>query len=145
MSARRAAAKSRFSFGQGVVFGLFVIASLARPTGLLLTVLLLPSLMAGLADHRPGRAILRAVILFGLAGACWPLERLWSAGHTLENAFVLASDVSVIAIAWSAQAGGWLLAQIVPMVIDAGLEARVSQKQAELETRRAILLAEWEQ
>lgn len=115
----------------------------ARPTAMLLLIFLLPSAMALVSDRSPGRPVARAVLLFGLAAACHPLDILWRSGHRMEDAMALATDLPTIATAWAAQAGGWLLTQLLPIVMTAALEAQARAEAARLAKRRADLLEEW--
>ncbi len=120
-----------------------LILILATPTAVLLLLLLLPSIMALAADQARGRPVAVAVLLFGLAASCHPLDTLWRAGHHMEDAWTLGTDISILAVSWSAQAGGWLLTQILPLVIAAFVEAEVRLRVGRLERRRALLTEEW--
>lgn len=125
----------------GLVGGAALI--LATPTMALLAVLLLPALLAAVVDTRAGRPSVRAVGLFGLAGACAPLAELWRSGHQMDEALALGSDLRTIALCWSAQAAGWLATQILPLIIGSVLEAKARLNIKRLEQRRAVLLEEW--
>jgi hypothetical protein len=126
---------------QGVVLG--ALAILATPTAALAVVLLLPTAMAMASDRLPGRPVGRAVLLFGLAGACFPMSLLWRSGHGFDGALALATDLRSLAICWSAQAGGWLVAQLLPIAIGLYLEAEARTEMALLDRRRAATSAEW--
>lgn len=126
---------------QGLLLGALVI--LATPTAVLLAVLLLPTAMSMLVESTPGRPATRAVALFGLAGACMPLDALWRSGHDFGTTLVLATDIRTLAVGWSAQAGGWLLTQLLPFAVGLVLQARSGAEQARLRRRREAIEAEW--
>lgn len=118
--------------------------ALAPPSAALASVLLLPAAMVWIADPSPGRACARAVMLFGLAASCSPFDMLWRSGHRLDTAITLITDLRVVSIAWAAQAGGWLLTQLLPLVIGAWLEADIRLGVTRLEMRKDVLLQEWD-
>lgn len=116
---------------------------LAPPSALLAILLLLPTAMAWTADSSPGRATTRAVMLFGLAASCGPFDMLWRSGHRLDAAITLITDLRVVSIAWAAQAGGWLLTQLLPLIVGAWFESEIRLGVIRLETRKNSLLEEW--
>ncbi len=105
--------------------------------------LLLPTAMAWIADSQPGRPTARVVLLFGLTAACAPFDTLWHAGHRLGAAIALAADVRILAIAWAAQAGGWLLTQLLPLLICTWAEVQTQAQIKIFANRKADLLQEW--
>jgi hypothetical protein len=86
---------------------------------------------------------LRAVLLFGLAASLRPLLALWTGGHSMEVSLSLLSDVATPVIAWSAQGGAWLLAQLTPLLVRLALEARSRVEVARLRAERARLAEDW--
>jgi len=125
----------------GLVGG--ALLTLATPTAVLAGVLLLPSLVVTAFDRVEGKPLLRAVLLCGLAGAASPMLTLWTGGHSLEGALNALADTAVPATAWAAQAGGWLLAELMPLVIRFVLEQQSAARAARLRASRARLEAEW--
>jgi len=126
---------------QGLACG--ALLTLATPTALMAGVLLLPAVVVYLADDGEGRATLRAVLLFGLAGSLRPMLALWTGGHTVAIALSLLSDMAVPALAWSAQGAGWLLAQAIPVAIRVALDAQASVEIARIRAERAKLAQAW--
>ncbi len=126
---------------QGLACG--ALAALATPTALMAAVLLLPAIVVYLTDDGEGRATLRAVLLFGLAGSLRPLLALWTGGHSMGACMSLLSDMAVPALAWSAQGAGWLLAQVIPVAIRVALDAQASVEIARLRDERAKLAEAW--
>jgi hypothetical protein len=142
LAASRPAAHSGMApWLQGLACGVLLIV--ATPTALLCTALLLPTVMAMLSEHQPGRPVSRVVMLFGLAGSCTPFSALWRAGHTMPDALALVSDIRVLAIAWSAQGVGWLLSQLVPLLLGLLGEQKTRIEIARLQKRREALWEEW--
>ncbi len=123
--------------------GCGVVGTLATPTALLLGVLLCPVILALVLDPRPDRPATRPMLLCGVAATVHPLIRLWRDGHTLEIAMALLTDLGVLASAWAAQAAGWLVAELAPLLIALTLEARCKARAARLRASRARYEAEW--
>jgi membrane protein implicated in regulation of membrane protease activity len=115
----------------------------AAPMALLAGALLLPSVLAWAGEPASGRHILRAVLLFGIAAASPSLIALWSTGHRMDDAIALATDPRSLALCWSVQAGGWLLGQIMSVLLAIGLQRKADRQQQELHARRAALEQEW--
>jgi hypothetical protein len=126
---------------QGMACGALV--TLATPTALVGGVLLLPTIIVYFVDRTEGRPTLRAVLLFGLAASVRPLLALWSGGHSMELGLSLLSDPATTVLAWSAQGGGWLLAQFVPLLMRLILEAQARIEIARLRGERQRLAEEW--
>jgi hypothetical protein len=126
---------------QGMVCG--ALATLATPTALLAGVLLLPSIIVHFADSSEERGTLRAVLLFGAAGAVAPMLALWTGGHTIDLSLTLLSDITVPVFAWSAQGAGWLLAQGVPLLFGAAFEGQARIEMARLLNERAKIAEQW--
>lgn len=126
---------------QGLLCG--AMAALATPTTLLLMTLLAPALLALLFDRQPGRPTARSVALANMAGSIGPLHDLWTAGHTMGAALGLVADARVLAQAWSAAAGGWLLAELAPIAVRWALDGGSAARAARLRVARARLCAEW--
>jgi len=53
------------------------------------------------------------------------------------------SNVQLVATAWSAAAAGWLIAEFLPIVVRAGLEAIGLARAARLRAERAKLVEAW--
>jgi hypothetical protein len=126
---------------QGLLCG--ALATLATPTALLLAVLLAPALVALAFDRAPGRPVARSVALCGLAACVEPVRTLWAAGHELSTAIALLADLTILGIAWTAGAAGWLLAELSPIGVRAVLEALSLTRAAKLRSARARLVEEW--
>jgi len=108
-----------------------------------LAVLLAPALLAVFLDRDPGRPTARCVVLCALAACIAPLRTFWAEGHGMEAATALVSDPATLGTAWSAAAGGWLLAELTPLAVRLALEASGRLQSARLRAERARLAEEW--
>ena len=126
---------------QGVACGMLFI--LATPTAVLAMCLLMPALLSFVADREPGRPVTRAVLLFGSAGSCAPFVALWRTSHGMADMWLLVGDIRTLAIAWSAQALGWLIAEILPFLMGLIGEAQTRIEINRMQKRREALMQEW--
>ena len=65
------------------------------------------------------------------------------AGHSMATATALLGSFQILGTAWSAAAAGWLLAEMTPIAVRAGLEALGIARAARLRTERARLVEAW--
>jgi p-aminobenzoyl-glutamate transporter AbgT len=137
----RPARRHSFVWLQGLGCG--AVVALMPAMAALLGVLLLPSLLAVLYDRQGGHPVARTVFLAGAAAAVSPGFALWSAGNTMEAALALLGDLRVVGIAWSLAAGGWILAELAPVVALVVLEAFTRTRAMQLRAERERLVAEW--
>jgi hypothetical protein len=126
---------------QGLACG--ALAALAPGMAFLIGMLLAPGLLALFLDRQPGKPVARAVILFALAACVSPLRAAWNSGLGLETGWELLSDPRVIGTVWSAAGAGWLLTQLGPVLISAGMEATTMARAAGLRAERDKLAEEW--
>ena len=139
-----APAKTKGSWGwmQGLVCG--AVVTMATPSALLIAVLLAPSGLAFILDRTPRRLLTRPVFLLGLATAAQPMLLLWRAGHSLDAALGLVTDPSVVVLAWAAQASGWLLAEMLPVVIGLVMQGSAAARAARLRAARRSYEEQWD-
>jgi hypothetical protein len=78
-----------------------------------------------------------------MAAAVGPLRYLWAADHSLAHATALLGNFRVVATAWIAAAAGWLLAEVVPVMIRAALDGLSVARAARLRAERASLVEAW--
>ena len=119
------------------------LVTLLPTIALLLGVLLGPAIVALVLDHQRGKPVARSVVLCTLAASIGPVRTLWAAGYDLAASLALATDLNVVGTAWSAAAGGWLLAELTPFAMRAGLEALSLSRAAHLRASRNRLVEEW--
>ncbi|MGE0416754.1 MAG: hypothetical protein AB7O80_08105 [Acetobacteraceae bacterium] len=126
---------------QGLACG--AMAALAPASALQVGLLLAPVIGALFMDHRSGKPIARAMLLFALAACVEPVRQSWVAGQGLAVGLDRAVDIGNLIPAWAAAAGGWLLSQAVPVMVGAILDAGSRTRAAQLQAGRARLVAEW--
>ena len=126
---------------QGLLCGIFAAA--ATPTALLAAALLTPSIGIWLLEREPGRPVARCMALCGMAAAAFPLATLWGTGHRLETTLALLADPATVALAWAAQGGGWLLAEMLPLLLSAVSTLQAAARVRALQAARTRLEEEW--
>ena len=126
---------------QGLACG--ALATLATPTALLAGMLLIPSFVVATLDRGAGKPVARAVLLCGLAASALPMADLWAGGYGMGQGVALATDPRVLAVAWAAQAAGWLMAALAPVLVRVLLDAHAGGEMARLRRERAALEADW--
>lgn len=149
--ARAAAAGARSGRRpSGWVAGLLCGALLALATSLamVLAILLLPGLLAQVLDRARGKPAARAMLLFGGCGCVGPLREVWagspSAGSATDAAWNVIASPDVLATAWLAAAGGWLLSELAPVLTGAALAAAEARRLDRLRAAKAEYEREWE-
>jgi hypothetical protein len=127
----------------GIGLGAGILMSYALPTGLLLGLGLLPSLLAYAFDPVPGRPGARAVFFFNLSGLAPALAELWRAGQGVSGSLALLADWHTLGLAWGGAALGFLLKAGLPLAAGLSVDAQVRARRAVLDRRRAELMEEW--
>jgi hypothetical protein len=117
---------------------------MATPTAVLGALLLVPGIGALLLERQAGRPAARVTLLCGAATAAAPLFALWQSGLGVGGALAAASDPAVLAACWAAQAGGWLLAQLAPVLLRLAFDAHAATIAARLRSERARFESEWD-
>jgi len=146
-AAKRPAARPGRGLGsavwlQGLACG--AVIALATPTAVLGGLLLAPGIGVLLLEPHAGRLAARVALLCGVAAAAAPMAALWQAGLGVSGAMAAASDPTVLAGCWAAQAAGWLLAQLAPVLLRLAFDARAAAAAARLRAERARYESEWE-
>jgi len=125
---------------QGLLCG--GMAMLAPGVAAALGILLAPAWLGLLLDHRPHRPVARCVILFALAAGSGPLHQLW-AGWLTGGAGVPLPGLGQLGTVWSVAAAGWLLAEMLPVLVRAVLEMNSAARAARLRVARDQLTESW--
>ncbi len=117
------------------------MAALAPVAMLQVALLLAPGLVALAMDHRPGKPMARTMLLFGLAASVEPIRAAWAngSGPNLDR----VTDPTDLMTAWCAAAGGWLLAQLVPVLVGLAVDAAQRVRAERLRALRAELVRTW--
>lgn len=140
-SERIASAKNATQF---VVFAVFIAGMVfALPTMLVLTLGLLPTLVALVVDLNPRKYAARAVGFLNIAGTLPFLFKLWFGTHSLVAAMKILTDVFAWLVIYSAAAMGWLIYMGMPQVAGFLMELNASRRIRRIEARRSALIREW--
>lgn len=142
--ARTGPRRSSGAAGQLILGGLFVAGLMfALPTMLVLSIGLLPTLVAMVVDSHPRRYAARAVGAMNVAGILPFLVGLWQTGHGVVSAMEILTDVFAWLVIYSAAALGWLLHLGMPEI--SGLLMQISSRRRirRLEARQRRLISEW--
>jgi 1,4-dihydroxy-2-naphthoate octaprenyltransferase len=137
------AARAR-SLTQMIFFGAFILGMMfALPTMLVLTLGLLPMLVAFVVDMNPRRYAARSVGFLNFAGTLPFLISLWTGKHDLISAMKILTDVYAWLVIYSAAAMGWLIYLGMPSVAGFLMQFHATQKIRHLEQARKKLINEW--
>jgi hypothetical protein len=117
--------------------------ALAAPTSTFAALALAPGLLAAMMEGKVGQESARAALLCGAAAAVGPAFGVWQSGQDVAGAIAVAADPGVLGTCWVAQAAGWLLAQIAPLLIRIGLNAGAAARATLLRHERTRYEAEW--
>jgi hypothetical protein len=117
--------------------------AMAGPSTAAAAILLAPGLLAAVLEGGSSQPSARAALLCGAAGAAATVVAVWHTGQDVAGAITMAADPAVLATCWAAQAAGWLLAQIAPVVVRLTLDAAAATRAALLRAERARHEAAW--
>ncbi len=124
--------------------GCGAIVVLSPGTAVLLSSLLVPVLLlALLPEEGRGGRIIRAGLLFGLAGSIHPLRALWEGGGSINVAVVLIRQPTVLFTAWTAVAASWFVSEVAYMVLRLAADLSAASQRRSLMTAIAKLEEEW--
>lgn len=133
--------------GQGLqmlAFGVFIAGMIfALPTMLVLTLGLLPTLVALVVDLHPRKYAARCVGTLNFAGVMPFLVQMWTDSHSLYAAMEIITDLYAWFVIYSASALGWVCYLSMPWVAGLLLEINTAHRIRRLEARQKHLVAEW--
>jgi hypothetical protein len=120
-----------------------ILATIAPGLAIVAVTLLGPGLVVVRLDREPGRAVTRTVLTCGLAACVNPAVALWNSGQSVGAAIAIASDPLVLAVAWGAAAAGWLMTQLMPLLVRMVLEAASLAHATRIRALRGRLVGDW--
>ncbi|MGY9006011.1 MAG: hypothetical protein ACKVJQ_07950 [Alphaproteobacteria bacterium] len=142
IAAQKPNARSRKKEGGGgsvqiMVAIMFVLGMLlALPTMLVVTIGLLPTLVALVVDVRPGRKAAQSVGALNIAGITPFLVTLWTGQNDIVSAMKILTDAFAWLVIYSAAGGGWLLYLGMPTVSSIFMQMTAKHKITNLEARQ---------
>ncbi len=132
------------SLAQFIFFGAFIGGMVfALPTMLVLTLGLLPTLVAFIVDAHPRKYAARSVGFLNLAGTLPFLVTLWSKNHNLIEAMRILTDVYAWLVIYAAAAVGWIIYLGMPSVAGFLMELTAARRIRKLDAERRRLIKEW--
>lgn len=144
----RAPAKGQKSGGAGMnkVVVLMVLAALvpfSLPTVTLLFFTMLPTVAAWASEKGSNKYAWLCVGGLNFAGVIKFLFDLWFGVHTLDEAFNLLSDGSLLLWAYGASGIGWLLYMSMPPMVSSWLSFTTDRRVAALKAAQKRLVEDW--
>lgn len=122
---------------------LVVVAAIAPPTGILLVVGLLPSIIAFLTDEYPQKYSALTVSSFNLCGILPFLIQLWSNGHNLEGVAIILQNLHAWLIMYGAASLGWFCYYMSPVFASMYIAVRDERLMDKIKREQARLEKEW--
>jgi hypothetical protein len=145
-SRERAKQKSASQAKQLLVFILFALGmAFALPTMLVLTLGLLPTLVALVVDLEPRKYAARCVGALNLAGIMPFLMALWAGNHDLMAAMKILTDVYAWLVIYLAAGLGWITYLALPSVAGLIMQLSAARRIHRLESRQKKLAHDWGQ
>ena len=115
----------------------------AFPTVILLTVGMVPTLVAYIVDRHPLKYTSRTVGYLNFCG-CLPYAlRLWTGDHSVDAVIAILVDPFAWFAMYGAAAVGWLIYFATPPVVAAWMAVNHEIRQQALKARQAELINEW--
>jgi len=126
-----------------VLAGAIVLLVGAFPTFVVAGVGLLPTVIALFIDLKTGKNESIAVGTLNVAGVLPFIANLWVAGHTLNKALLIVTDVYAWLVMYGAAAAGFGLLQLMPQVALKGVDALSRRRVQKIKDRQQKLIKEW--
>lgn len=116
--------------GLGAVFAYVVIG-------------LLPGLVAGVADARPGRLASRTVLAFNAAGMMPHLASILSAQAHNQSAMSLLMEPKTWLLVYGFAAFGWGVIYVIPQIVRIYLDVKAGYRIKKMQAEQEELIEEW--
>ncbi|MBI1301675.1 MAG: hypothetical protein GC137_08465 [Alphaproteobacteria bacterium] len=139
-----ASAKNRVGIKTTIMLiGLVFLGLIFLPTSFLLLVGLIPSWVAVFIGAITRGTRPATVVAMNLAG-CMPfVMKLWSQGHTFENAVYIVSNTQVITIIYTAAFFGYLIDWVVTGLVASYLYQKGRARMRVIKSRQEELIEAW--
>lgn len=126
-----------------ILAGVLGVLFAALPTAILLSVGMMPTLVALIVDMTRGRHLTKCVAGMNFAGVLPFLYRLVTTGHDVQMAMAIVSDALSWLVMYSAAAMGWLLFIGLPGVVSMFKVLTAKRRVYMLQEQQRTLLNEW--
>lgn len=145
LRAQHVASRRRAVLGAIALTALGTLMALyALPTFILLYGGMIPTVVAFLADERPGRHLFLTVGAINLAAIVPHLEATWASSTVAHAGLSPIAQIDTWLVIYGASAAGWGLALGLPIIANVALESLIRARLRNLEEARERLAAEWE-
>lgn len=126
-----------------ILAGVLGMLFAALPIAILMSVGMMPTLVALIVDMTRGRHLTKCVAGMNLAGVLPFLYRLVTTGHDVQTAMTIVSDAFAWLVMYSAAAIGWLLFMGLPGVVSMFKVLTAKRRIYILQEQQRTLLNEW--
>ncbi|MCB1557043.1 MAG: hypothetical protein KDJ15_07000 [Alphaproteobacteria bacterium] len=118
-----------------------VMAIVFMPTSVLLTVAMIPTLVAAIADRHGSKAL--TVGAMNLAGTTPFLFHLWLEGHQMDTTWELVASPQTIVVIYGAAAIGYVINWSLAGIVATAIVQRSRVRLADIRKRQAYLVERW--
>jgi len=132
--------RRNLTFG-GVIVALMIIVSL--PTVILISVGMLPTLVALLIDRTDQKFAASCVGGLNLSGVFPYILPLWLEEHSVDAAIVTITDIFSLSVMYSAAGFGWLIFLAIPPVVSAFITVIDETNLKQLKMVQRQIVEEW--
>jgi len=119
------------------------MAALAPGLAAHAAMLLAPAILAVVLDRQPGKPVARTIALFALAACVEPMRDLWMGTQAAGGSVSFLLDLQAVGTVWSAAGAGWLLSQLLPVILGIMTEAGSLARAVRLRSARERIIEEW--
>ncbi len=119
------------------------IAAVTLPTVLILGIGMLPTLAAMITDRRKEKYATLCVGCMNFTGVLPFMIRLWTEGHSYDQAFTVIADPFTWLVMYGAAALGWAIYFVAPGIVGMFIGMRTEQRIQRLRRRQRDLVEEW--
>ena len=119
------------------------IAAVTLPTVLILGIGMLPTLAAMITDLRNEKYATLCVGCMNFTGVLPFMIRLWTEGHSYDQAFTVIADPFTWLVMYGAAALGWAIYFVAPGIVGMFIGMRTEQRIQRLRRRQRDLVEEW--
>jgi len=126
-----------------ILIGILGVLFAALPTAIVLSVGLMPTLVALIVDVTRGRYLTKCVAGLNVAGVLPFLHKLLTSGHDVPTAMNIVSDAFAWLVMYSAAAMGWLLFLGLPGLVSMIKVLSAKRRVYVLQETQRALLNEW--
>ncbi len=136
--------KAGLGINKGVL--LMVVAALvpfSLPTVTILAVTMLPTFTAYFAERGPNRYAWLCVGGLNFSGVVPFLFTLWFGVHTMDEAFRMLSEASVLLWGYTTAAFGWVIYNVTPPIVSSYLAYSAERRITSLKSVQKRLIEDW--